>query len=149
MLVALEVQLGYAISNKVNLLASNLNSPTNGRGGSSIISSSGVVLRKILTDQSQTRAIYANIQTATSAFQTSSVRFIIFISFNYVKINHMFCSYPEVSTFWMTLKLSRFPIIKTPRTSITSRINLRNWIFQSKTLQKKFVLQTSAAISTS
>lgn len=87
--VALEVQLGYAISNKVNLLASNLNSPTNGRGGSSIISSSGVVLGKILTDQSQTRGIYANIQTTATAFQTSSVGFINFISFNYVKINHV------------------------------------------------------------
>lgn len=82
MIVALEVQLGYAIANKVNLLASNLNSPTDGRGGSSIISSSGVVLGKIMTDQPQTRLLYANIQTTTSVFQTSSVSFVNFITFH-------------------------------------------------------------------
>lgn len=80
MIVALEVQLGYAIANKVNLLASNLNSPSDGRGGSSIISSSGVVLAKVLTDKPQTRLLYANVQTVTSALQTSFVSFVNFIS---------------------------------------------------------------------
>ncbi|XP_066262392.1 vanin-like protein 1 [Euwallacea similis] len=64
--MSLEVQVGYALANKVNLLASNINNPVNGRGGSSIVSSDGTVLRKVLTDKSATTFMYANVQTQSA-----------------------------------------------------------------------------------
>lgn len=65
-LQALEVQIGYAQANKVNLLASNINDPTNGRGGSSIVTSDGMLLRRILTDSPASNIVYADLKPPTS-----------------------------------------------------------------------------------
>ncbi|XP_050307344.1 vanin-like protein 1 [Anthonomus grandis grandis] len=65
--MALSIQHGYALANKVNLLAANLNDPSMALGSSSIISSDGIVLRRILTDTASNNIAYANLKRPGSA----------------------------------------------------------------------------------
>ncbi|CAG9762112.1 unnamed protein product [Ceutorhynchus assimilis] len=67
--MSLEVQVGYALANKVNLLAANINNPSNGMGGSSIINSDGTVLRYILVDSPSTSSIYATVSKTSKNFE--------------------------------------------------------------------------------
>lgn len=60
-LAALSVQVGYALANRVNLLAANINDPSNGFGGSSIINNEGITLRTILRASSATNIAYGNV----------------------------------------------------------------------------------------
>lgn len=82
LLQALEVQIGYAQANKVNLLASNINDPTNGRGGSSIVTSDGVLLRRILTDAPASNIVYADLKPPTSATRDFVSSILILINNN-------------------------------------------------------------------
>ncbi|KAL1512927.1 hypothetical protein ABEB36_002427 [Hypothenemus hampei] len=59
--MSIEVQVAYAVSNGVNLLAANINNPSNAMGGSSIVSADGTLLRKILTDNPASNIEYATI----------------------------------------------------------------------------------------
>ncbi|XP_050299653.1 vanin-like protein 1 [Anthonomus grandis grandis] len=65
--MALSVQQGYALANKVNLLAANVNLPSRALGGSSIISSDGTILRRILTDVSSNNIAYATLKPPSSS----------------------------------------------------------------------------------
>lgn len=64
--MSLDVQVGYALANRVNLLAANINDPTNGRGGSGIYRNDGTILRTILTDVPATSSVSAHIVTTSA-----------------------------------------------------------------------------------
>lgn len=61
--LSLEVQVGYVLANKVNLLAANINEPSNGTGGSGIYLNDGTVLRRVITDKAATSVIFGNVDT--------------------------------------------------------------------------------------
>ncbi|XP_076267927.1 vanin-like protein 1 isoform X2 [Rhynchophorus ferrugineus] len=63
--MAMEVQAGYVLANKVNLLAAGFNEPSKGYGGSAIYQDDGDVINSFITDKPATSNVISTVDSAS------------------------------------------------------------------------------------